>query len=244
MYMGTLVDEETKEESQEKENLGWRGALPKDLQNHEAFQNKEVKDVAQEYLSLKEKIEKSIPVITENSDEKEIKEFKEKLGIPDSADDYKLPDVELPEGMEKDEDFESRFKNEAIEANLTKAQFEKLFKFANEYMGSKYTETINERKKNHEDAEKTLKKDWGNSYGNNLKKAQNIIKKYADDEEIKEINKTGIGNNPVFIKLFHKIAQDVSEDKFVQGESSGTEEKPTRSVFSYPNSNMDKLKRR
>jgi hypothetical protein len=79
-----------------------------------------------------------------------------------------------------------------------------------------------ESKRAFDESVKGLQKEWGQGYDRKLQAATGLFNSIADDDSKKFINESGLGNNPAFIKMFAKLAEQMGEDKFVDANNLGS----------------------
>ena len=81
-----------------------------------------------------------------------------------------------------------------------------------------------------------LRSEWGGEYEHNMKQTFGFINtavgKLGVDAEalMAEIDATGIGNNPAFIKLFHHIASVTADDDLGGNSGGGGKDAPTDGI--------------
>lgn len=199
--------------------------------NDEGARDLNVGKLAQGYQELNKKFHQSPKIPTEDADESQWSEFYGKLGRPEKADEYKMDKSTLPEDFPWDEDFEKSMKQVAHEAGVSVKQFEKLAGKFLEYNGSSYLAAIEASKSAREKALTDLKAECEQK-GTNYETFVNIAKhavKEVDDKEgslAKYLDSTGLGDDPVFIKLFNGIGYKILDDKLVQGIQTSKTNKP------------------
>jgi len=66
----------------------------------------------------------------------------------------------------------------------------------------------------------SLKKEWGMAFTEKIGRAQAAVKEFGGDELVKFLDETGLGNNPVMIKLFDRLGSMVKEDS-IAGKEKG-----------------------
>ena len=159
---------------------------------------------------------------TEESPKEDWDKFYEALGRPATADEYKL-DKELPEGLTFNEDMFNGFTQVAHEAGLSQKQIENIYNFYNNKT-LEITKTIDDQvkavyQKSVDDAVGSLKKEWGTDYEDNLKAAVAIGNKFLSPETKQYLNATKLGNNPLLIKDFYKLSQQVSGAQMKGGDA-------------------------
>ena len=62
-----------------------------------------------------------------------------------------------------------------------------------------------------------MKTEWGDSSDANMKMAQDAVARIGGDELKTFLNESRLGNNPLMIKMFHRIATAISEDSLITG---------------------------
>lgn len=111
---------------------------------------------------------------------------------PGSAEEYQSEHDEFI----SDEEVHNAFRQEALDAGLTKSQYDFVMK--------KYTDLISTPEK----AEAELKEAWGEEYEQNLQLAQEGINRLVPED----ININHLGNDPAFIQLMSRLATEMKED--------------------------------
>jgi hypothetical protein len=149
--------------------------------------------------------------------------FYKTLGRPETPDKYEFGEVKLPEGQAVDDEMEKAFREQAHKAGLTPKQAAALREWyygaASEKIGS-IESSIKEAR---EQAETSLRKEWGGKFNENLSRAQAALKEFVPAEEMEatlEALDAGPGNDPRLIKVFFNIAQAMTEDKILGTQAS------------------------
>jgi len=122
-----------------------------------------------------EKVRKHVPdLIPMPKDPESFDEVLKALGKPEDPEKYKLPELEVPEGVQLNEDKIELMRKLAYEAGLTQRQFEALSK--------KYIETELQQYMALTEAEQqklsALKQEWGAAFDEKLQKAEAVRKQY------------------------------------------------------------------
>lgn len=229
------------------DGLGWRAALPSDLQSNEILSSfKEVKDLGAGYLDLATKHGEATKKVSEfegrlkdalfipgdKATDQERAAFYGKLGRPETADKYDLKRPTLPDGMTYDEAGEKWFRDMAHKLGLSQAQAAGLFDAWNGRMDGAFKDIEAKRTKAAQEGLDTLKKQWGGEFDANM----NILKRATDAflgaDEKKFMDESGLGNHPVLVNLFVKIGKAMTEDKLVRG--TGAVKTTPAGTFDYP----------
>lgn len=200
----------------------WRLSLPDEIRSHPILDKfKSPEDVIKSYIEAQKFLgREKIPLPPKDATKEDWDVVFNALGRPESPDGYELPEVELPEDVEIDEEFLAEFKEKAHELGLNKTQVGEFYKWYMDKMGGMLAEMEELQAERRAEAEAQLRKEWGAKYEENLKKAQSVLKNFADEDVLTEIEASGLGNNPALIKIFAKIGQSLSEDA-LEGKSAG-----------------------
>lgn len=192
----------------------WRDALPEALRESKSLQKFEtVNDLALGYTNAESLIGRDkIPM---PKTEAEFLAAFDRLGRPKTSDGYEL----VIEGGQYDEATEGYLKKDlawfqdtAHSLGLTKAQAQKLFAG---YMGNfgeamrQQAATVDFEMRN---AEATLQREFGRDYKRNMAIADRALAFYASPELIAQIETSGLGRNPDFVKMMHKLGTERHED--------------------------------
>jgi hypothetical protein len=192
-----------------------------------------VAKLAKGYTELHTKFSSSPKIPSEDADEKQWNDFYNKLGRPEKAESYEFKKDKLPEDYPWDEGFEKSMKEVAHKAGINTKQFSALAEKFLEYNGTSYLAANEASQKAVETALGELKETWKDDYEQNVNIAKHAVKAVDnEDEEItKYLESTGLGDDPVFIKLFHNIGLKILDDTLVQGIQTNKTGKPKKGQF-------------
>ena len=196
-----------------------KDSLPDDLKADPSLSSiMDIQSLAKSYIHGQKMIGKDKIVVPDKfaSDEDWHKVY-QKLGLPESVDKYEF---KTPEGM--DEDFVNGFKELAVKNGILPKQADKLFEFYNSHVDKVINTNEAENKRIFEESVNGLKKEWGQGFERKLQAASGLFNQIADEESKKVFNDSGLGNNPVVIKMFAKLAEQMGEDKFVDASNLGS----------------------
>lgn len=231
----------------EGDGLGWRAALPSDLQSNETLSSfKEVKDLGAGYLDLATKHGEATKKVSElegrlkdalfipgdKATDQERAAFYGKLGRPETADKYDLKRPDLPQGMTYDEAGEKWFRDMAHQLGLSQAQAAALYDAHNGRMGGIIKDIEAKRTKAAQEGLEALKKQWGGEFEANMNVLKRATETFLGPDEKKFMDESGLGNHPVLVNLFVKIGKAMAEDKFVRG--TGPVKTNPAGTFAYP----------
>jgi len=192
------------------QTTSWRDVLAEDLRGHDGLKAYEKPDdLVKAYLELTDGKTKW---------ETEKAELEAKIPkAPDKPDGY---EIDVPEGLPVDEGFMKGFREMAHSLGLSQDQVKKQAEW---YMGlaKTFSDAQAAQEKQAKDAEEAavaaLKKEWGASFGEKKTLAQKSMEKIMDKQELAFVKETGFFEDPVFIRIWDKISDAISDDAFVEG---------------------------
>jgi len=203
--------QDLQEETQETVS-SWFDELPEDYKNNPSVTKfKQGNDLVKSYLEQQKLIgKKGIIPPGEDATEDEVNSFYNQLGRPEAADGYSLPEVDKPEGFDLDETMVEDFKDQAYKLGLTPQQVEGLYKWNMQREFNVFDQSGQSRDKAAKDAETELRREYGQAFEGNLKIAKDVIKRYGNEDSVKELD-AGLGNNPHLIKMMVNIGKGMSD---------------------------------
>ena len=210
----------------------WKATLPEDLRSSPVLEKyQSVEDVVKGLVNAQELIgRKGIIPPGENATDEDVQRFVEQLEphkdtvlkrfleIPDSPDKYDLGEIKPPEGLELSEDYIANFKKVAHEAGIPPKQAAKVMEWITKTAEERVKAALEQAEQARQETEAQLKKEWGDKFDEKVKKAQ-AIAKIGGEEFVQYLEETGLGNHPALIKAFVAIAEKLSEDDLVSGET-------------------------
>lgn len=139
----------------------------------------------------------------------------DKPGAPEEYGEFAMP-----EGIALDTELGGELKTIAKELNLTQEQAQKLAD-----LGAKQAQ---KSQASHADALAAARETWANDakadkefggekFLENMAVAKKAVDAYASKDLKVLLDQTGLGNHPEMIRLFHKVGQTISEDRFDGG---------------------------
>lgn len=202
---------------------------------------KDANGFASEYVKNQKLIgQPTLKIPTKDATPQELNDFWTKLGRPESADKYVLPEVKLPEGIQKDANLEAGFKSWCHKHNVLPNQAAGLYQ---DYQGYVATQIEASRKANVEaiqTAETALRNDWGAAYGQKVELAKKVVA-LGGPELAAELEKAGVfnGNNPVVLKFFATLGEKFGEEALVGAGGGGPAMTPEAANKEYNKVLMD-----
>lgn len=183
-------------------------SLSEELKGHKALQNfKSAEDLAKSYLNANQLLGKRMNELSAE----DANYFKGLIGVPESADKYKLPE-------EMNADMAGWYKGLAHKAGLTQDQAKSVI---DEYIMLERSQV--ERQKVEMDRVagewvEGLKKEFGSAFEKQIEVAKRGVQAFGGDDIQQLLNETGLGNHPAVVKMFAKIGKELLEDSIVHAD--------------------------
>lgn len=125
------------------------------------------------------------------------------------------------------------FRKTAHELGLSEKQAKSLYEWYSKASETMVAEANQQESQTATKVQESLKADWGDKYGENMKAIERFSKRYGNAELAKELSNPVIGNNPHLIKAFAKAGMDLAPEMLVTGTVRQQDEKP-KGHFEYP----------
>lgn len=216
--------------------------LQEEYKNHPEFNNhKDFDQFAKTFMNQAKMIGKAkLEAPQESWTENEWNQFYGKIGRPETADAYELPDTGdvTPDKVGITEDEIKEFKTLAHELGLPKKQGAKLMQKIIEREARIQQGIAQEQLSNLESQKKIL----ADKYGDNLAQEIGLAKDFLDSKaspELKEAFKAqGLGNNAAVIMLLNEIQKDYKNDT-LKGNGGSYMSSETRAIEEFKNLKAD-----
>ena len=194
----------------------------------------EIDALAKSYINATRMIgQDKVAVPNQNSTDDQWNEVYSKLGRPESPDQYKL-DVKS-EVAPLDEGTIKSFAENAHQLGLNNKQAQGILEYYKNSMEGSAQQAQIDTETAQANAEAELRKEWGRSFDENIKKAGAVAKANMNPEILDMQLKDGtrLGDHPAVIKGFANIANLMSEDKMIgTGEDNSTSGRDYQSEIS------------
>jgi hypothetical protein len=204
----------------------WKETISEEFRNDPNISKfTEIDALAKSYINATRMIgQDKVAVPNENSTDDQWNEVYGKLGRPESADKYKL-EVNS-ETAPLDENAIKQFAENAHQLGLNNKQAQGILEFYKNSMEGSVQQARVDTETAQANAEAELRKEWGRSYDENIKRAGAIAKANMSEDILNMELKDGtrIGDHPSVIKGFANIANLMSEDKLISTESEGMDQ--------------------
>ena len=203
----------------------WKETISEEFRNDPNISKfTEIDALAKSYINATRMIgQDKVAVPNENSTDDQWNEIYGKLGRPESPDKYKL-EVQS-ETVPLDENTVKQFAENAHKLGLNNKQAQGVLEYYKNSMEGSLQQARIDTETAQANAEQELRKEWGRSYDENIKKAGAIAKANMSEDILNMELKDGtcIGDHPAVIKGFANIANLMSEDKLVSTESENVD---------------------
>lgn len=194
------------------EKTGWTSAVKDEIfekHGEDLLKHENINSVLTDYFGQKEKLSKAIVKPGENASDEEVKAYREAMDIPFKAEDYELG--EIPDGAEKDENFDNWIKEKSHELGLSKKQTKEFYKDLKSYEAIGRKAQLEAKEKAKSEAEKAMRVKYGNDYDATMAKVSRILD-FGGEEFKTMLNETGLGNTPGLVEVLAKLGNMISED--------------------------------
>jgi len=199
----------------------WKEGLPEEFRSDPNMQHIiDVPALAKSYINAQKQIgADKIPVPGKHATEQDWQAIFQKLGNPSSIDEYQ---IEVPEDAGFDDDMLKSLKETAHKAGILPRQMNQLL---SNYAAAQKVQSEEQSKKDEMAIQKgvdELKQEWGRAFDQEVGDAKQAIK-YLNNADFNEwLDKSGLGNNPMLIKVFNKFGKLLKEDSIKGQSESGS----------------------
>lgn len=192
----------------------WFSSIPDDLKAEPSLKTfKDVGTLAKSYIHAQKMIgADKIAIPGKFATEDDWGNVYKKLGLPESVDKY---EIKHGEQSNLDGEFVKAFKENAFKSGILPHQAQKLVDFFEQQTQADLASMEKAKQDSLEKNINGLKQEWGAAFEKNVKIAQNVVKKFGDENFTKYLDESGLGNDPQVIKLLSKIGASLGEDKFM-----------------------------
>ncbi len=198
---------------------GWLDRLPAELKaGHPTLAKyRDLPSLAKSHVALQTMLgnkSSAVNIPTEKSTPEEVAAFRKALGVPETAEGYKLFPEQLPDGFVPDKELAKGMSEIAHKYHLPAKAMEEL---SARYIASQQASAevaTQQALAELEQGKEALKTSWGTNYDKNLGLAIRAAKTVGLDP-----NSAGL-RDPEVVKALSRFASMMSEDKLVGGEFS------------------------
>ena len=217
-----LSSDDVAEEVTDQE-ASWLDSLePEFREQHEGSLKKfkNTQGVAKSYLELERQSSGRVSIPGEDAEKEDWDSFYKKMGRPDDVAGYEFVRPEMEAGVPINEEMERDFIAKAHDVGLSKKQLGDIMGWHYERIQSGYVDQNTASRMQREQTVGELKKEWAGSYDKNLAETKRFFKNTGDKAAMQSIEKSGLANDPAFIKYAHGLSRMMTEGTIKGGESA------------------------
>lgn len=175
-------------------------------------------DMAKSALQFRKKLSSAISVPGSNASEEDIKEFRSKMGVPDSPEGYEYSMPDLPDSIEAEQltptikKITESLHGVGATPDVLKAALDSAIGLISE----SHEQAQKEWAKSIEEGQNSLKSEWGSDYDTNMTYAERAFHQFSDPEFIDLLKDAKVGgveliNHPSMSKIFASIGRKMGE---------------------------------
>ena len=207
--------------SGEQTQNNFQDLIPEEYRGEKSLSNfKDMNDFVKSYLSAQKIVgADKIPVPNKFATEDDWKAVFTKLGAPEKPEDYKYS---FKEG-ELDKDLVASFNVEAHRLGLLPQQAESLIKYYNDFAEGNAIQNEEKAAETRLHTENELKREFGPQYAKRLDQAKRLASSTLGNDFLENTllaDGSRLGDNLNVVKAFSELAEKLSEDEVVKGDSS------------------------
>jgi hypothetical protein len=197
----------------------WKEKINPDLRNSPTLQKFEdtaegLGKAIESHLSLEKLLgHDKVPIPKDDKDTEGWARFSKALGIPDKAEQYGLPDAEIPESMKGITFDKQKFAETVHSFKLTPTQAKGLWGAYTEMSKQAYAKAMETHKAAMTQTINQLRGEWGDAYEANIDLGQTVINQFAGDQETMDFLTAVLVKDPRGIKFLSKIGNQFAENK-------------------------------
>ena len=197
----------------------WQDGLSTDLRNSpfvKKFENTSdgLSKAMESYGNLEKLLgHEKVPIPKGPEDIEGWNRFSKAMGIPDKADNYGLPDARLPESMKGITIDKNQFAEVVHAHKLTPAQAKGLWETYQKINIDTFNKAMQDQQTKLNENINRLRGEWGDAYQTNVELGQDVINKFADDQEMNDYLTAALTQDSRGIKFLAKIGNEFAENK-------------------------------
>lgn len=192
----------------------WKDALPPEIRDSPSISHfKGVEDLAKSYLHAQKMIGGDKVVVPgKDATPDDWGRVYDRLGRPENADGYEIPENLLPEGVEFDPALTKQYLQKFHESGLSTKQAQQILAAHGEVVKGLLDQQSLDAKIARDDGEKELRKDWGRQYETNMELARRAIRDFGDSGLESRFTQDVLMSDPAVTKLLAKVGEHLRGD--------------------------------
>jgi hypothetical protein len=216
----TAVVQNTDATASTNQEVNFKDLIPQSYREEKSLQNfNNMEDLLKSYLHAQKLVgADKIPVPNKHATDDDWKEVFKRLGAPEKPEDYKYNIDQL------DQTQIAEFNKTAHQLGLLPKQAEGLIKFYNELSNNQASSLEHRAADAQLKTETDLKKEFGPQYSKRLDQAKRLAVGTLGEEFLENTilqDGSRLGDNINIIKAFSNLADKLSEDEIIKGDTSG-----------------------
>ena len=190
----------------------WRSSIPDEIRDHKSLQHiNDVGALAKSYVHAQSMIgAEKVAIPGKSATPDEWNEVYARLGRPESADNYELPQ---PEGIEVNSDMTDWYKQMAHDLGLNQNQAAKLYDSYNQYLANFQESTAVDHEAYTRDVENQLRAEFGQAFDDRMALGSGVVEQFGNPDlmEVELADGTLLGDNPEVIRMMASIGTFMRE---------------------------------
>lgn len=205
-----------------QQQADWRAQIPEDVKNEKVWeQYRTPGDVYKAHANLIKYQGRSIAIPDPAAKPEDWDAFYNKLGRPESPDKYEIKRPEkLPEGMVYREDWEQLARQKLHAAGLTSKQMQSALDLWNNDIAPQIAQAG--QGPSAEEAEVTLRSQWGANYQPNMANVEKFLRQFGDDSFVAALDLKGKGSDPAILTALARVGASLHEDSAIGTKGDST----------------------
>jgi hypothetical protein len=220
--MDNPTPEQDNVETQEvatQEQFSWKSRVEGDLAQSPTFQKFEdtpegLSKALESHVNLEKLLgHEKVPIPKDANDVEGWSRFSKAMGIPDKAEQYGLPDAEIPDSMKGMTFDKHKFAETVHSFKLTPSQAKGLWEAYTNMSKEAYTKATEEHQKTLTQVVNQLRGEWGDTYESNVELGQMVVNKFSADKEMEDWLTATLTKSPYGVKFLAKVGNQFAENK-------------------------------
>jgi hypothetical protein len=171
-------------------------------------------EAVKSHLSLEQLLgHEKVPLPKGEDDKEGWNRLSKALGVPDKADQYGLPDAEIPPDMAGLSFNKQEFSEIVHSLKLTPGQAKQLWQTYTTKGKEYYAKHLNSVKEQMTQVVNRMRSEWGDAYETKVEMGQMVISKFAPDQDTQDFLTSQLVKDPRGIKFLAKVGEQFAENK-------------------------------
>ena len=196
----------------------WKDSLPEDIKTDVSLNDiKDISGLAKSYIHSQKLIGVNrIPAPSDNWSDDDWDNHYKSLGKPEDHKGYSLPDLktleDVPETFTLEDGSTDKFAELLHKHGISKRQGDAIMKEILETSINEHRESLANHETKVNNAVNELRNAYGDDYDANITIANELIRKFGNDEFSDFLKESGLGNDPRMVKVLVDIGKNFMED--------------------------------